>query len=93
MATSLIIDAADAVLARIVVTCCSMAREVFEALDEAEPQTKARAPALAMEVCQDAADALLLPLVPDDRLRAELARYFAAAQVDEAKAVFAGDEP
>jgi hypothetical protein len=89
----LVIEAADTLLARVVATCCSIAREVFEALDEAEPQTKARTSALAMEVCQDTADAMLLPLVPDDRLRVELARYFAAAQVDEAKAAFAGEEP
>lgn len=91
--TPVAIERVDTLLARIVATCCSIAREVFEALDEAEPQTKSRASALAMEVCQDTADAMLLPLVPDDRLRAELARYFAAAQVDEAKAVFAGEEP
>jgi hypothetical protein len=85
-------EGVDTLLARIVATCRSIAREVFEALDEAEPQTKARASALAMEVCQDAAAAMLLPLVADDRLRAELARYFAVAQVDEAKAVFAEGE-
>jgi hypothetical protein len=86
------VESSDTLLARIVATCRSIAREVLEALDEAEPQTKARAAALAMEVCQDVADAMLLPLVSDDRLRAELARYFAAAQVDEANAIFAGEE-
>jgi hypothetical protein len=89
---SLVIEGADTLLARIIATCCSIAREVFEALDEAEPPTKARASTLAMEVCQDVADAMLLPLVPNDRVRSELARYFAAAQVDEAKAVFAEEE-
>jgi hypothetical protein len=89
----IVTESVDTLLTRIVATCCSISREVFEALDEAEPQIKARASALATEICQDVADAMLLPLISNDRLRAEMARYFAAVQIDEARAVFAWEEP